>query len=67
MDVGVLHTILFLTYSYSPVASVIMKGWENNMIQVCLAGRQKQEAGFFLLGTRVMTPKRGPCSEGGAP
>lgn len=38
---------VLLAHNYSSVASVFMKGWENNMIQVCLAGREKQEAVFF--------------------
>ena len=42
-----LHTVL-LAHNCSLVASVLMKGWENDTIQVCLAGRQKQEAVFFL-------------------
>lgn len=42
-----LHIVL-LAYNYSPVASVLIKWWENNTIQVSLAGRKKQEAVFFL-------------------
>lgn len=41
-----LHSVV-LAHSYSPVASALMQRWENNTIQVCLAGRQKEGVSFF--------------------
>lgn len=67
MGMGVLHTVLFLAHNCLLVASVLMKRWKNNTIQVFLAGMQKQEAGFFSREVHVMAPRGGHCSEGDAP
>lgn len=56
MSMDCLHTVL-LVHNYSLVASVLIEGWENYIIQVCLAGRLKQEAGFFPRKVHVMAPR----------
>lgn len=63
MGMESLHSVL-LARNYSPVTSVLMEGWENSTIQVCLEGRQKEGGSFFSRKVCVIASRRSYCSEG---